>query len=60
MKTIAAIIVARGGLTHLRDNPVEAIYRDDEGRIMQRLKLVKDLTAFSKQWNKNIKIQCYH
>ncbi len=35
----------------------EAVFTAEDGRIITRPKLVKDLTAFSKQWDRNIKAQ---
>ena len=35
----------------------EAVFVDDTGRVMMRPRLVKDLAAFARQWDKNLKEQ---
>ncbi|MBI1913494.1 MAG: hypothetical protein HYS12_01880 [Planctomycetes bacterium] len=35
----------------------EAVFTDDAGRVMVRPRLVKDLTAFARQWDRNLKDQ---
>lgn len=35
----------------------EAVFTAGDGRILTRPRLVRDLTAFSRQWDRNIKAQ---